>query len=349
MHAAHALNFNDRTIGIALLGTFTNVAPPAPMLAALVEVLAWKCARWGLDPFGRIVYVNGNGDAAPLDTICGHRAVTQTLCPGDPLLGTLAQLRHDVANRILAGSSAYWTVGSNGALLQSGRAHSIATPSLRGSPVIAAADHVGQPGAWFLLPHGRVYPVHGARHYGDAARIALHAPVTGIEASRTGRGYYLVANDGGVFCFGDARFHGSLGALHLRAPIVGMHRSASGRGYRLLGADGGVFCFGDARYYGAANTDANVDPAVALTPTASTRGYWITLRSGKILRFGDAPRRVFTQSAATGIVAVKTTMSGGLVGVATNGTYVNTANAPKLKSMTGRLRGAAAVGIVGVI
>ena len=38
----------------------------------------------------------------------------------------------------------------------------------------------------------------------------------------TGKGYWLVATDGGIFSFGDAAFFGSTGALRLNKPIVAM-------------------------------------------------------------------------------------------------------------------------------
>ena len=63
----------------------------------------------------------------------------------------------------------------------------------------------------------------------------------------SGRGYWLVAADGGVFTFGDARFLGSTGHRSLAAPIVGIAPTPSGRGYWLVASDGGVFTFGDAR------------------------------------------------------------------------------------------------------
>ncbi len=37
-----------------------------------------------------------------------------------------------------------------------------------------------------------------------------------------GKGYWLVASDGGIFAFGDAGFYGSTGAMTLNKPIVGM-------------------------------------------------------------------------------------------------------------------------------
>jgi hypothetical protein len=38
----------------------------------------------------------------------------------------------------------------------------------------------------------------------------------------SGRGYWFVASDGGVFSFGDAHFYGSTGGIRLREPIVAM-------------------------------------------------------------------------------------------------------------------------------
>ena len=37
-------------------------------------------------------------------------------------------------------------------------------------------------------------------------------PLPGVAATPDGRGYWLVAADGGIFAFGDARYYGSLGA-----------------------------------------------------------------------------------------------------------------------------------------
>ncbi|MCA1844174.1 MAG: hypothetical protein LC792_13510 [Actinobacteria bacterium] len=41
-----------------------------------------------------------------------------------------------------------------------------------------------------------------------------------MVGSRTGRGFLMVAEDGGIFAFGDVPFHGSLGGTRLPAPIV---------------------------------------------------------------------------------------------------------------------------------
>ena len=52
--------------------------------------------------------------------------------------------------------------------------------------------------------------------------MALTLPVVGMASTPDGRGYWLVASDGGVFAFGDAGFYGSAGGLALSKPVVGM-------------------------------------------------------------------------------------------------------------------------------
>jgi hypothetical protein len=72
-----------------------------------------------------------------------------------------------------------------------------------------------------------------------------------MATSPSGRGYWLVAADGGIFTFGDATFQGSTGGLRLNRPIVGMGATPSGAGYWLVADDGGVFTFGDGGYEGS--------------------------------------------------------------------------------------------------
>lgn len=75
------------------------------------------------------------------------------------------------------------------------------------------------------------------------------APVA-IISTISGKGYYIIAADGGVFSFGDAIFYGSMGGKPLAASIVNAHSTPTGKGYWLVAEDGGVFSFGDATYYG---------------------------------------------------------------------------------------------------
>ena len=80
---------------------------------------------------------------------------------------------------------------------------------------------------------------------------ALNVPVVGMAATPTGRGYWEVASDGGIFAYGDARFYGSAGGTRLNAPVVGMAATLTGRGYWEVASDGGIFAYGDARFCGS--------------------------------------------------------------------------------------------------
>ena len=75
--------------------------------------------------------------------------------------------------------------------------------------------------------------------------------IVGMAAHPNGKGYWLVADDGGVFTYGQAGYHGSTGNIRLSQPIVAISPSTTGNGYWLVASDGGVFTFGDATYQGS--------------------------------------------------------------------------------------------------
>ena len=58
----------------------------------------------------------------------------------------------------------------------------------------------------------------------------LNQPIVGMAATPDGRGYWLVASDGGIFSYGDALFYGSTGGLRLNKPVVGMAATPDGLG-----------------------------------------------------------------------------------------------------------------------
>jgi hypothetical protein len=61
-----------------------------------------------------------------------------------------------------------------------------------------------------------------ARFFGSMGGQPLNLPIVGMRSTPSGRGYWLVASDGGMFSFGDARFFGSMGGHPLNLPVVGM-------------------------------------------------------------------------------------------------------------------------------
>ncbi len=110
----------------------------------------------------------------------------------------------------------------------------------------------------------------------------------GIASTATGRGYWKVSSNGGVFSYGDASFYGSLGDDHLNAPIVSIATTSNGAGYRLFGADGGVFCFGNAGYFGSMGGLPLQRPVVGSAADPVTGGYWEVAADGGVFSF-NAP------------------------------------------------------------
>jgi uncharacterized protein YkwD/ribosomal protein L24E len=132
-------------------------------------------------------------------------------------------------------------------------------------------------------------PVSAAIQAGrPAPALLLRQPVVGIAATPSGRGYWRVASDGGVFTSGDAEYYGSTGNIHLNRPIVGIAPTRTGRGYWLVASDGGIFSFGDAKFYGSTGAIRLNQPIVGMAANPNGRGYWMVARDGGIFSFGDA-------------------------------------------------------------
>ena len=56
---AHSEGFNSGTVGVALIGNFTNATPPQAMQDALVKLLAWRLDVAHVDPLSTVVYTSG--------------------------------------------------------------------------------------------------------------------------------------------------------------------------------------------------------------------------------------------------------------------------------------------------
>lgn len=99
--AAHTAGYNSGTVGIALLGTYTSVAPPAAARSALVEHLAWEAEHHNLDPLAVSTYTNPvNGSQKSIDNISAHRDWVATECPGETFFVDLPAIRQDVAAKV---------------------------------------------------------------------------------------------------------------------------------------------------------------------------------------------------------------------------------------------------------
>jgi hypothetical protein len=111
---------------------------------------------------------------------------------------------------------------------------------------------------------------------------------TGITATPSGRGFYLVSWNGAVLGCGDATPLGGVTNLHLTRPMTGIALTPDGRGYWLAATDGGVFAFGDASFYGSMAGSAINGLIVGIAATPDGRGYWLVGSDGGVFSFGDA-------------------------------------------------------------
>jgi hypothetical protein len=153
----------------------------------------------------------------------------------------------------------------------------------------------------------------GPPSLGDVSAATLAHPIVGAASTPTGRGYWLVASDGGIFAFGDARFYGSPGGTHINKPIVAMAATPDGGGYWLVASDGGIFNYGDARFHGSPGATHLNAPIVAMAATPDGGGYWLVASDGGIFAYGDARFQGSTGSVRLNepIVAMAATPDGG--------------------------------------
>jgi hypothetical protein len=100
---AHALGFNTGSVGVAVIGTYTDSPPPAAAMDALARLLAWRLDLAHVDPLSTVSVVSGGserykaGTSVSLRAVSGHRDTGLTACPGDALYHELGSLASRVA------------------------------------------------------------------------------------------------------------------------------------------------------------------------------------------------------------------------------------------------------------
>lgn len=96
---AHAICFNNGTMGISIIGNYQENDISEPALQALISLLARKAKAYNIDPEGSSL-MRGK----KLANIIGHRDVGATKCPGDKLYDLLPKIRNRVALAIRSGT-----------------------------------------------------------------------------------------------------------------------------------------------------------------------------------------------------------------------------------------------------
>ncbi|WP_330330762.1 peptidoglycan recognition protein [Streptomyces sp. NBC_00536] len=96
---AHTMGFNTDSMGIAVIGTFTDAQPPAAAVKAVARLTAWKLGLFGANPLSKTTLTSGGGNLYPkgrnvrMNVISGHRDGFATECPGRLLYGKLPTTR----------------------------------------------------------------------------------------------------------------------------------------------------------------------------------------------------------------------------------------------------------------
>lgn len=92
----HSSDYNYGSIGIALLGDFSQTAVPEAMEESLVNLIAWAADRYGFDPRGHSYFIDKD-----LPNIVGHRDLWPSSCPGEYGYKLLPRVREAAWKQLL--------------------------------------------------------------------------------------------------------------------------------------------------------------------------------------------------------------------------------------------------------
>lgn len=102
---AHMCGYNQKTMGVCMLGDYNTATPSTASMNKLTELLAWKCCNSNINPLGSGTITSYPGT---MNNISGHKdgcAPGYTDCPGTNLYNQLSALRVAVDNYINNGCS----------------------------------------------------------------------------------------------------------------------------------------------------------------------------------------------------------------------------------------------------
>jgi hypothetical protein len=298
---------------------------------------------------------------------------TTTTAPTTATTGaTTTTLPGTTAPVVPRGSHGYWLTGTDGGIFAFGTARFFgSTGNLHlQRPIVGMAPTSDHGGYLLVASDGGVFAFGDATYFGSVPALGvapagsrkarhLEAPIVGIEPSADGKGYLMVASDGGVFAFGDAHFAGSCASIHgCSAPVVAVVPDKTGYGYWLLLRNCQMIAFGNAPKVASADCQAYATTqhvnAVSAARTPDGDGYWSLLADGTVYPEGDATALgTWKASRASGwaadhAVAITATSDGGGAWVAlAKGSVTNYGDAPALGGMSGTRLSAPVVAAAG--
>jgi hypothetical protein len=185
-------------------------------------------------------------------------------------------------------SLGYWTVDTTGRVTAFGDARLSPCAAVPPSEKVTALSALSLSDYWLFTDRGRAIPCGSAPSYGGLPDLGIvpNGPVLDAIPTATGRGYYMVGSDGGIFAFGDAEFFGSMGDERLNAPVQSLVPDPDGKGYWLVASDGGIFAFG-ADFHGSMGDKVLNKPVTGMVPFGD--GYLMVAEDGGIFDFSSFP------------------------------------------------------------
>jgi hypothetical protein len=304
------------------------------------------------------VPISGGPGPSTSSTTTAGSSTTSTSAAGAPTTTTAPS--EPVAPQGQApGQQGYWLVGRNGGIFAFGNAksHGSAGSLHLQRPIAGIALTADGEGYWLVATDGGVFafgdasyvgslPADGIGPVGASTGHHLSAPIVGIVPTADGKGYLMVAKDGGVFAFGDAHYEGSCASIGgCDAPAVAVVPDATGSGYWLLLSNCDMVPFGDAPKIADGNCETSAAAkklvATSAARTPDGRGYWVLLNNGttfpegdaKLLGSWDAKQTTTTDDPAVAIVP--TADGGGAWVVLANGIVDPFGDAPSLGDLSG--------------
>ena len=99
IRGAHFCGNNSNTMGVCMLGTFTDILPADQAIRSLHQLLSWKTCERDLNPLGSAFHSSSSKN---LSIITPHRDGCSTECPGERFFTTFGNIRQAVADSLAA-------------------------------------------------------------------------------------------------------------------------------------------------------------------------------------------------------------------------------------------------------
>ena len=105
VRGGHAAGFNTGSVGISVLGTYTNRTPGSDLLASLRQLVRWRMDLAHVKPNGYSYLTSAGGGSSKykagqrvkLRSVIPHRRTSYTSCPGDQLARRVDSIRDGAA------------------------------------------------------------------------------------------------------------------------------------------------------------------------------------------------------------------------------------------------------------